>query len=434
MIEMMKASPLISFSRKQENQPLLALLVHWFLFATLCITAITLFGYFLPSVDDTNLCNWDANWYWRIKEMGYYYIKGRQGTLAFFPLFPFMWKLTHLDGAGISLFNLLIFSVSFFYLARMLKLGFLSSLFFLSTPSLLFCFLPYSEALFFMSSTIILVGLYRKSEPMIIIGMCLAGFTRSVNIVLIPALIYTYVCNYGVSAKTIRIVLTAIIVLTVSALVVFWIQYRYTGQWFAFFTMQRLWHRNLQLPTLPLTTFSTKVLWLDIAALFIALLALCDAAGEFIAIIFRKREASFNAATHFSMAYLAIMGFLSVFYSGIWPGQYGSSIMSLNRFVFAGPYFICYICNRMTKERTITSGIVFGLALLVALLAGGVYEQLPFHSSYAATLGYFAAIALYIALYFLSFTQRRLRLVFYTSNVAIMGVLLFDFLGYGWVG
>src|SRR6266581_636352 len=135
----MKASTLVSFFRKQENQPLLALLIHWLLLATLCVTAIALLGNILPLMNDANLCNWDANWYCRIKETGYYYIEGQQGTMAFFPLFPFVWKLTMLNATGISLLNLLIFSVSFFFLARTLKLGFVSSLLFLSTPSLLFC-------------------------------------------------------------------------------------------------------------------------------------------------------------------------------------------------------------------------------------------------------------------------------------------------------
>jgi len=279
-----------------------------------------------------------------------------------------------------------------------------------------------------------LIGLHKKSEPMIIIGMCLAGFSRSVNIVLIPALVYTYVCNHGFSAKTIRFVLTATIFLSASALVVFWIQYLYTGQWFAFFNMQKQWHRTLQMPTLPLTTLSPKVLWLDVAALFISTLALFDAAAEFIHILLRKGKATFNAATHFSMAYLAIMGFLAVFYSGIWPGQHGSSIMSINRFVFAGPYFIYYMYNRSKKERTIQSGLIYGLALLVALIGTGIYEKLPFHPNYAMTLCYFGTIALYLTLYFFAFHKRPLKILFYTTNVVIMTILFFDFLGYGWVG
>lgn len=430
---MIRAS-VISFFRRQENQPLLALLLHWLVLTTLCITVTAVFGNQLPLLNNTNLCHWDADWYFRIQKTGYSYVEGQQGTLAFFPLFPLVWKFTLLSGKGISLLNLFIFSVSFYFLARTLKLGLASSLLFLSTPSLLFCFLPYSEALFFMSSTIILVGLHKQSEPMIIIGMCLAAFSRSVNIVLIPALAFTYVCNYGFSVKTIRFVLAATVCVSVAVLVVFWIQYLHTGQWFAFFNMQKLWHRTLQMPTLPLTTLSTKVLWLDITALFIATLALFDAAAEFIQIMWRKEKARFSAPAQFSMAYLAIMGFLAVFYSGIWPGQHGSSIMSINRFVFAGPYFIWYIWNRSEKERTLQSRIIFVSALLITFIAAGVYEKLPFHRNYAITLGYFITIAVYIALSFLTFQKPVLKALFYTSNVIIMTLLFFDFLGYGWVG
>jgi hypothetical protein len=430
----MKALSLITFFRKQENQPLLALLSHLVLLATLYITAVALFGNRLPLLSNARLRHWDAEWYFRIKKTGYEYIAGKQGTLAFFPLFPFLWKFTGLNEIGVSLLNLVMFLVSFLYLARTLKIGFTSSLLFLSTPSLIFCFIPYSEALFFMSSTIILIGLYKRSDPMIILGICLAGFSRSVNIVLIPALAFTYVLNYGFSFKTIRVVLMATIFLAAAAMTVFWIQYLYTGKWLVFFDMQRQWHRSLQMPTLPLTTLSTKVLWLDVIALFISTLALFDAAAEFIHMMFGKEKASFGAATHFSMAYLSIMGLLAVFYSGIWPGQQGSSIMSINRFVFAGPFFISYVCGRSAKARTMQSRLIFLLALLVTLFAAGAYKKLSFLAGYPLTIGYFAAIALYITLYFRAFEKEALKLFFYAINATLMVLLLFDFLGYGWVG
>ncbi|MBS1563008.1 MAG: hypothetical protein JST39_01410, partial [Bacteroidetes bacterium] len=415
-------------------RPLLALLVHWLLLAIVCTGVIIFFGNSVPSPSNANLRHWDAEWYFQIKTVGYYYEPTQMGPLAFFPLFPFVWKLSMLNEWGISLLNLLVFSVSFFYIARTLKMGFISSLLFLSTPSLLFCFIPYSEALFFMSSTIILIGLYKKNEPMILVGMCLAGFSRSVNIVLMPALVFTYVTAYGITARTIRFLCIAAISLTAAAFLVFWVQYLYTGQWLAFFDMQKQWHRTLQLPKLPVTTLSTKVLWLDIAALFISLMALLDGAIEFVRVFIRREKASLAPEVLFSIAYLAIMGFLAVFYSGVWPGQYGSSIMSINRFVFAGPYFIFYIRSRAARDRSLESNLTFVVALLVAFLCGGVYEKLPFLQSYTMTICYFGGIGLYLTLYFLSVKKQGFRLFFYTANLLIMAILFFDFLGYGWVG
>ncbi|HEY4147670.1 MAG TPA: hypothetical protein VGM41_02010, partial [Chitinophagaceae bacterium] len=427
----MKALPLIRFLRKPDNQPLAALLLHWMLLALLCTSAIVLFGNRLPALTNLHLRHWDAEWYYLIKKRGYDYIAGRQGTMAFFPLFPFLWKFSFLNEEGISLFNALIFSASFWWLARTLKLGFVSSLLFLSTPSLLFCFIPYSEALFFMSSTILLIGLHKKNDPLIIAGMCLAAFSRSVNIVLIPALLYTYVLNYGLSAKTIRFVLAATLCVTAATMVVFWIQYLSTGQWYVFFDMQKQWHRSLQLPTLPLTTLSTKVLWLDVIALFVAVLAAGDTVMEAIRVLLRREKAGYSAMAQFSMVYIALMGFLAVFYSGIWPGQHSSSIMSLNRFVFAGPYFICYCYERSAKSKTILSGLLFLSALSVALCSAGIYEKLSFLGSYPVTLCYFAAIGLYITLYYFAFHRRELKLFFYSIHVITMILLLFDFLGYG---
>lgn len=431
---MVKAPVIIPFFRKPENQPLLALLLHWVLLAFIYIAAVAVFGNHIPLLSNANLRHWDAEWYFKIKKAGYDYMAGRQGTLAFFPLFPFLWKFSFLNETGISLVNMLIFSVSFFYLAKTLKLGFTSSLFFLSTPSLLFCFVPYSEAVFFMSSTIILIGLHRKSVPVIIAGMCLAAFARSINIVLIPALAYAYIVNYGFSARTLRVVLTAALCTTAVVVVVCWVQYLYTGQWFVFFDVQKQWHRTLQMPRFPLTTLSTKVLWLDVIALFMSMLAFFDGAAEWIRVVFRGEKASYSAMAHFSMIYLAIMGLLAVFYSGVWPGQQGSSIMSINRFILAGPFFIVFISERSAKSITIASGWNFVLALLVTLFAAGIYEKLSFIPSYPLTIAYFAAITLYLVFYFLAYNRQMLKLFFYTLHASIMVVLLFDFLGYGWVG
>jgi hypothetical protein len=228
--------------------------------------------------------------------------------------------------------------------------------------------------------------------------------------------------------------LTAIVCLGATALTVFWVQYLHTGQWLAFFQMQKLWHRTLQWPVFPLTTFSTKVLWLDIAALFISALACFDAAAELFRVVVRGEKARADAATHFSMAYLAIMGFLAVFYSGIWPGQQGTSLMSINRFVFAQPYFIWYACRRSANRRTLLSVLAFVAALAVALLCGGMYKKLPFLPNYTITLCYFAAIAVYMVLWFLALRKQWLKVLLYTTNIVIMTLLFFDFLGYGWVG
>ena len=70
------------------------------LYVILCL--IGLIEYFPNNV---NLVSWDAVWYNGIKDNGYYYDPSRQSSVAFFPLFPYLWRLIGVNAVGISFFN-----------------------------------------------------------------------------------------------------------------------------------------------------------------------------------------------------------------------------------------------------------------------------------------------------------------------------------------
>ncbi len=140
---------------------------------------------------NSNLVNMDASWYKDIRDDGYYYSDTTTSPMAFFPLFPYVWKLTGLNSIGISIFNYLIFLLGFSLLSKHLKLNFKQNLLFLSTPSLFFCFIPYSESLFFLGSVILLIGLNKDNIIIVVTGHIITTFSRSVGVVFIPAYIFT---------------------------------------------------------------------------------------------------------------------------------------------------------------------------------------------------------------------------------------------------
>ncbi|MBE0648601.1 MAG: hypothetical protein IH596_12565, partial [Bacteroidales bacterium] len=122
-------------------------------------------------IDAQNLVNWDV--------VGYNYIKDppAQGEIdvrqayGFFPMFPWLWRLTGISVKYIGVFNFLLFSFTLlillhlflrnpFYSPRDRILIFIACL---SFPSVSIFLIPYSEALFAAAFFLALWGLARKN-------------------------------------------------------------------------------------------------------------------------------------------------------------------------------------------------------------------------------------------------------------------------------
>ena len=109
-------------------------------------------------ISNTTFLNWDAAHYYVVKNNGY-----DQINTAFFPLFPFLWKLLHVTPIGIGIVNFGIYMLAAAALLNELKLSTLKSFLLLSVPSIYFMFLPYAEAIFFAW-----VRITERSSPSII--------------------------------------------------------------------------------------------------------------------------------------------------------------------------------------------------------------------------------------------------------------------------
>ena len=95
---------------------------------------------FLPHLfSEQNLLNWDAIHYFSISKKGY----DSSFIVAFFPLFPMIWKFLHLGIYGIVFFNAILFLISFSALVKTMHLKREEVLLFLSVPSFLFFYLQH---------------------------------------------------------------------------------------------------------------------------------------------------------------------------------------------------------------------------------------------------------------------------------------------------
>jgi hypothetical protein len=360
--------------------------------------------------------------------------------MAFFPLFPFVWKITGLNAIGISLLNLLIFSIAYYFICLHLRLSIAQRFLFLSTPSLLFCMVPYSESIFFLGGTLLLLGLERRNNNMIIIGLAISALSRSIGLIFIPAISITVLHRLNIKnyiqlfKKTFYYVSTIVI----SSLLVFIIQYLYTGKWLVFFYVQKFWNRQLQIPTLPLTTFTNfKMLWLDGLALFVCSISLIFLIFFFYNYFIRKSKIiKIKNNALFSFIYIASAGVVSVIFSGVWSPEYGTALMSLNRFIFATPYFIFVIVFLSRYIQASSKDLFVNLFIIMSIvwLLLGAYRKSPDHNSYFETFGYFCRMSFIILLYYLSISlYKRLAYVIYIINIIAMTILFHKFILGGWV-
>lgn len=388
---------------------------------------------------NVSLIQWDANWYNALKTMGYYYSEGSLNPMAFFPLFPLMWFLTGLDAIGISVLNYLLFACGFYFLAAHLRFDLKKSLLFISTPSLFFCFVPYSEAIFFLSSVILLIGLDKEKSSIIILGLLIAALSRSIGMVFIGAIILSWLvvgfANKAHLRHQIKRLIIYCSVIVGTTLLVFFIQYVFTGEWMVFFKVQNTWNRTLQLPTLPFTGLTgINILWLDGLALFVCILALLVFVCHCFSLL-KATTTPFPNSVLFSITYLLIIGLISTFYSGEWYGNEGTVLLSINRFVFSTPFFIVFAYHIVCSTSKIKNGylpIVFIGTMFITWILLGAYKMLPGHASYLVTLTYFLNMSLYV----LAYSQiRKTFFIFliYAINTPVQIILFYYFLNGVWV-
>lgn len=288
--------------------------------------------------------HWDAEHYYSIKEHGYEGI-----NIAFFPFFPLLWKVSQLSVFAVSALNGLVYLVSFFLLAKIIKLRPAEALLYLSIPSSIFYFLPYSESVFFANSLLIIIGLKNNKTHLVFIGLFLCSLSRPAFTVFFPALIIVEFLyhNWKVAIRHLSLYLIAILA---GLVIVGYIQFLDTDKWFQFFSIQKHWGNYLQVPKLPLTSWGDDfIIRLDGVALLAGLLS-----GTFLAGYLLKlkplRKFKVPKEVIFSLAYLGGITLSVLLFRG-------GSLFSLNRFVFTTPFIIVaasWFLNHPFKLKTKT--------------------------------------------------------------------------------
>jgi hypothetical protein len=335
-------------------KPLFAIGVHLILVVGLYVVARELRHREPVPPTGQLLETWDVRLYWDIAKRGYSWHEDGQSNVAFFPAFPYIWRYTFANVYGISGLNVLFFVAGALLLARAMSLNSKELMLALSMPSLMFMYVPYSEALFFLFSAVALYGYIRRrpdtnakpqpgmgrvvriweaSSHLTAAGLFLCCMTRAASNIFVPAI---FITEWLAEGGRIRRAGANVLAAAAGVFLVAFVQHQETGEWLGFLETQRNWGHFLQWPQLPLIAWGGRQ-YLDGSALIAGLLAgafLCRIAWRRV---LRKKQES-NPAFVFSIAYLFGITLLVVCFAG-------GEIHSLNRYCFATAFWtVAGIC------------------------------------------------------------------------------------------
>jgi len=293
--------------------------------------------------------------------------------VAFFPLFPFLWKFLGFSLLGISLFNALLYISCLAFIARIEMLDWIDYFIALALPSAIFYFIPYSEALYFSCSLLILYGIRSNSFPLQIVGIALCSFCRPVLPILLPTiLLYHFIYRRSIS-KTIISGLTALS----GTLLAFFIHWIYTGDFLSYFTAFNTWDYNFKFPLLPLTSGGGGAIrQLDGYGLLVGVFSIM-----LLIRLLKERTRNRNDSDKvFSLAYLAFLTILII------SLMRGGRLDSMNRFLFCSPYFVLglfYIEKNLIRNKGLKNFALTFVGLIAFSLLFQSYVHIQTFLKYA---------------------------------------------------
>lgn len=299
------------------------------IYVSLCVVILLgmHFSGWIDLFSESSFLNWDAEHYHWIRNKGYEGFR-----VAFFPLFPFIWKLIPVGAIGVSVLNGCVFLVSFYFLIRQLGSSWKEVIVYLSIPGCIFFFLPYSEALFFFCSTFILIGLRKNKMKWVYIGLLFATISRPAFTIFIPALLLVEMLS-GDRKGSLQRIGMYLLSTALGIILVGLFQFMDTGEWFTFFSVQSGWGNALRLPEFPLTSWAGGfIVRLDGAAFLIGGIAGLVLLANLLK-VGKVGKVKLPRELVFSLAYLGGITLSVLLFRG-------GSLFSLNRFIFATPFIL----------------------------------------------------------------------------------------------
>jgi energy-converting hydrogenase Eha subunit A len=342
-----------------------------------------------PGISNATLLRFDAIHYARIMENGY-----QDESSAFFPLFPLFWRALGVDAMGMALINAIIYLCTATALAKMFGMELRAVLMFAALPSVFFLFTPYSEALFFLGSGILLFAVHRRLNLLAAVALFFCSLTRPAFTALLPAiLIMTLLSPEPLARRILRCIFLA----TSSVLgliTVMWLQFRETGDALGFYSAQSSYGNTFKLPRLPLTSWGgDTVVPLDASALLLGVICAVVLVTRAIHQM-RGKTLSYEPEVILSLGYVAGISAIALLLRN-------GEMYSLNRFVFATPFALVLI-HRLSQYPLKLSAGKWALFLMVPLAFFILFGSFV----HIRTFLLYSAVGLHLVLGFIALTNK----------------------------
>jgi len=405
----------------------------------LIVLATILFYASNKSMPTVNLlCQWDCGWYVDVKNNGYLFIAGKQCNVAFFPLLPYLWRWLGLSIAGISLFNFFVFITSVTLLIKYLQIRQKTLITYLCVGLIGFFMVPYTESLFFLGSSLLLLGMYKKQYAVLTLGVFIAIFTRSASMIFLVALVSAFLIE-SIRTQSIKnhfiILYTAAIVFLVTVAVLYW-QYLQTGEFFGFFKTHAEWGHHLQWPKFPFTGWHWPVPLTDSFALLIGISCMIILVSYTLSQFPFSKNISVKPLFRvngilslpelFTLLYLTGGSLFILLYQG---GNLGS----INRYMLSTPFYLILLHLLASKKIIFTPSYKPFLIVLV-IFNFAMPHTYPEHQLFIITSSVIFTFGIFYALPMSEKKWTRFHLIACALGLLLQGVLFANYLQGKWMG
>jgi len=392
----------------------------------------------LPS--NNNILQWDSGWYFEIISKGYEFKPNEQSNTGFFPLFPFLWKITYGNAIFISILNYLFFIIGIYFLLKSFnkKIDKKVILISLSFPSLFFMYVPYSESLFFCIASLFIYSNYSNNRKLKLISLFLASLTRPTIFFFLPALFFTEILTQENIKKMVKNLMVYTSVILIGTGLAFYIIGFNDNYFFAYSDSQiNNWNHPFSLPKFPLTTWrGYRILWLDILGIWIIISSILYALNYFTQFVNRKKIEKKKKNILLSLGYLSMIFFYILFFHPKEVTTGLTSVLSVNRYVFCTPFFFYLFYSFYTKNDIKKDINILVISAVIAVLLIGF----PFYPTVGLDRIKSVIFGVVILIFFLFqvspklFKTKYLFYAVYIINTLLQVYLFQSFLKGNWIG
>jgi hypothetical protein len=358
---------------------------------------------------EENFERWDAAIYKCVRDRMYIIEEGYYGFVrgAFFPLFPGLWKISHLNSLGISIFNFFCFAFGIMLLigesgraSKANKLFLFSIL--ISLPNSVIFIIPYTEALFVLTGAIAFTGIAKNNYRMYFIGMMLLAMVRPATLFIFLSVIALELFIFlkeKESRPFLRGLLQKLLPFMVGYFISVFIQFLYSGSWTTYIDAQKHWAGKLGFPD-TLSDWSIEGFGLSVFAIcFVAIPVVIYLIYQLI----RKKllsglDNSFRFDSNNAINYTTLLScfYLAGMFAFIMLTADGS-LHGFFRFMLCSPAFYMlaiYVFNKFIQNdpKPYLNMIAFSMFIYVIFLIsakyGGSRADFSFFGSYLFTINF----------------------------------------------